>query len=281
MIKKTDLTGMRFGNRLVIQNECDVDDWININKPVPSETRHYYLCKCLNCGAIIPTHRCNLMKNPPKRCVFCSNIGNHHDVKTETNSWVVKNNDAMCNVMYKSTCVTFVVDLNDYEKVNAYTWRISKKKNKYYVVSGSSKKGTMLYLHQLILGENSDGMEIDHIDGNSLNNRKSNLRFVTHQQNVDNIIATRIDNMIGIRGISFDKKAGKYTVDFHYHGTRVYFKPWNTIEEAVYCRFVAESMFGLTMLVSNPIAKQYYLEDEYIKSEIKQYVHSKIAKATV
>jgi hypothetical protein len=37
-------------------------------------------------------------------------------------------------------------------------------------------------MHQILLGK-KEGLEIDHINGNGLDNRRSNLRFVTRQQN--------------------------------------------------------------------------------------------------
>ena len=282
-MNRIDLTGQRFGNRIVVKDKCVAEDWERINKPIPSEMSKYSLCKCTNCGAIIPTDRRRIFSNPPKRCVFCSNIGNHYNLNTSTNSWVINSDTAICNVLYQGKVVSFVIDADDYDLVSQKTWRISKKKNKFYVVSGSFKKKTSVYLHQLIMNETKDGMEIDHIDGNSLNNRKSNLRFVTHQENVDNLKATRIDNSIGIRGISRDKRSKKYIVDFNYHGQRIYFKPWKTIEEAVYCRKCVEEIFGLNLVNSNPISKYYELNNSDVKSEIEKYVFSKVntAKAAV
>lgn len=252
-------------------------DWIKINKPIPNDISKYVLGKCLNCGMILPSDRTNLRRQPPKRCVFCSNIGNHFNVDSNTNSWVLQDEVAMCNVIFHGKVITFYIDSDQYDNVSKYTWRISQKRNKYYVISGSKKKNTMIYLHQMILGKPEDGLEIDHIDGNSLNNRKSNLRYVTHLQNVDNVKATRIDNTIGIRGISYNKRNKSYVVDFNYHGNRFYFKQWKTLEEAVYCRYCAEKQFGMNLVESNPLFEQYRLEDESLKLEIQNYVLDKIS----
>lgn len=273
-----NLVGQVFGNREVIREECTREDWLNIGLKVPSRTDKYKLTKCRNCGRVLPTLLRNMIEYPPKRCVFCSNIGNHSHVETDTNSWAIYEDYAVCNVIFKGKVVSFYIDSNEYEKVSRLTWRISQKRQKYYVITGSAKKGTMIYLHSYIYGPHDDDMEIDHIDGNSLNNRRANLHVVTRQENIDNQIATRIDNTIGIRGISFDKRNRKYTVDFNYHGVRYYTKQWNTIEEAVWCRYCYEEHFGIHALQNNPLANQYYILPNEKKDEIKQYVTSKILR---
>lgn len=268
--------GQIFGRREVIGNKCEERDWTDLGLRVPLRPDKYLLTKCLNCGTVIPSERKNLFCQPPKRCIMCSNIGNHSSIKTNTNTWAVYDDYAVCNVTYGGGIVSFYIDADDYENISGRTWRISKKRQKYYVVSGSHKKGTMVYLHDEVFGAEKSGAEIDHIDGNSLNNRKSNLRLVDRQGNIDNQIATRIDNMIGIRGIVYVGSHKKFKVDFHYHGTRVYTKEWDTIEEAVWCRFCLEEHFGLSAIKSNPLAKQYFTLSEDKKNEIQQYVLTKI-----
>ena len=54
---------------------------------------------------------------------------------------------------------------------------------------------------------NPKGMDIDHIDGNSLNNRKENLRICTRSQNCSNKKVRR-DSRSGYKGV-YIKKGGK------------------------------------------------------------------------
>lgn len=268
--------GQIFGNREVIKNTCSDTDWTKIGVRIPSRKDKYVLTKCLNCGAILPCEISNLRRQPPKRCVFCSNIGNHSNVKTNTNTWALYDDVAVCNVVYQNQVVSFFIDVLDYEKVSKYVWRISKKKQKYYAITGSSKRGTMRYLHDMILENRNDELETDHIDGNSLNNKRNNLRIVSHQDNVDNQRATRIDNQIGIRGVVYCRSRKKYKVDFHYHGRRFYTKEWNTIEEAVWCRYCFEDYFGLPAIKNNFLATQYLTLDTSKKDAIQQYVLGQI-----
>jgi hypothetical protein len=43
-----------------------------------------------------------------------------------------------------------------------------------------------LRMHRLIMGQPPNGREVDHINGDGLNNRRSNLRWATRQQNCQN-----------------------------------------------------------------------------------------------
>lgn len=267
--------GQTFGNRVVIADRCQDSDWLDIGKKIPSEPRKYRLTKCLNCGRVMPTLTTNLLKTPPKKCVFCSNIGNHSGVSVATNTWAAYETYAVCNITTTDGIVSTYISIDDYDAARNYTWRVSKKRQKYYVVSGSFKKGTQLYLHNMVAGK-VDGLEVDHIDGNSLNNRRENLRMVSRQDNIDNQRATRIDNKIGIRGIAYSTRDKCFKVDFNYHGVRFYTKHWSSIEEAVWCRKCFEDFFGINALASNPLAEQYYTLPDVKRVEIEQYVHQQI-----
>ena len=122
-----------------------------------------------------------------------------------------------------------------------------------------------------------DKSEIDHIDGNSLNNKRENLRLVSRQENVDNVKALRTDNMTGFKGVSYDWKHDKYAVDFTYHNKRIYVKPWNTLEESVYCRKCLEEHFGLYFVENNELYEKHMLKNENVKRYIEKYVESKLA----
>lgn len=196
----------------------------------------------------------------------------------EKNQFIELKDCYLMKVQYKNIWYDVYIDKDDYEIVSSRHWRTSHKKRKVYIVSGSKAKNNVVYLHNFIMNYvYQDKKEIDHIDGNSLNNRKSNLRLVSRQANIDNT-KVRIDNKIGIRGVSYSKKEKKYVCDFTYHKTRYYFKHWNTCEQAVYCRKFAEEYFGIETLSKNPLAKQYLtLSDEEAKI-IKQEVHNKISR---
>lgn len=72
------------------------------------------------------------------------------------------------------------IDKEDFDIANQCNWKIREDSKTVYALN--SKKG---FLHRLI-NNTPINMETDHIDGNGLNNRKSNLRAVDGKTNALN-----------------------------------------------------------------------------------------------
>jgi hypothetical protein len=94
-----------------------------------------------------------------------------------------------------------VVDEEDYEWLNKYTWKVANKfceANRYVItiVELDGKQKTIL-MHRMIM-KPSDGVYVDHINGNKLDNRRCNLR-----------LCTIAENNLNKRGSSY-KKSSKY-----------------------------------------------------------------------
>lgn len=87
-----------------------------------------------------------------------------------------------------------IVDDEDYEYLNQFNWSIIKASHSYYALRNLkriNKKQPKILMHRLILGLNSKNEHADHIDGNGLNNQKSNLRKCSHQQNMKNRLSAK------------------------------------------------------------------------------------------
>lgn len=130
-----------------------------------------------------------------------------------------------------------IIDIEDVQKAKLHKWRTTKKRNKLYVVTGN-RDSEILYYARYVLGYTGEN-EVDHINGDSLNNRKYNLRIIDRPSNCLNM-QLKINNVTGIRGISYDKKYNKFTIDFTKKKQRIYFKPLKIFEEAVYLRYLCE-----------------------------------------
>lgn len=82
-----------------------------------------------------------------------------------------------------------LIDDEDFELVNQYSWHASFSHNKVYAstrMSMMNGRRNILFMHRLIMNAPSH-LEVDHKDGDSLNNTRSNLRLATHAQNQMNI----------------------------------------------------------------------------------------------
>lgn len=101
-----------------------------------------------------------------------------------------------------------MVDDEDFEELARRKWcpNFCKHTNKTYVVrtlsAGESSIKKVVKLHRFLLGF-PIGVQVDHIDGNTLNNQRKNLRTCTPSQNMSN--RARSDN----RSSSLYKGVGK------------------------------------------------------------------------
>lgn len=105
-----------------------------------------------------------------------------------------------------------LVDDEDYEWLSQFKWHFHPGGGSGPARFGyaSSKMGgnRKTYMHRLILGAGA-GQEVDHIDRNSLNNQRANLRFATRSQQTAN--SERPMPTSGYRGVCVLPNAGPPT----------------------------------------------------------------------
>jgi hypothetical protein len=80
------------------------------------------------------------------------------------------------------------IDADDFAWLSAFKWRASHSgRSKFYAVRSARIEGVErnLYMHRVI-ADAPAGYDVDHVNGNSLDNRRCNLRVCTHAQNLRN-----------------------------------------------------------------------------------------------
>jgi len=81
--------------------------------------------------------------------------------------------------------IKILIDDEDFEKANFGKKLFVKNSGFVVIVSHSNNKTKHTFLHKVIMPARK-GLQVDHINGNRLDNRKSNLRICTHAENQRN-----------------------------------------------------------------------------------------------
>ena len=109
-----------------------------------------------------------------------------------------------------------LVDDADYLYLNQFKWHINKQnRNNFYArtVIYQNKKRIGIVMHRLLL--KCEGKIIDHISGDGLDNRRSNIRCCTKSENLLNR-RININNNSGYKGVSWFKVVKKWRAQIQY-----------------------------------------------------------------
>lgn len=121
-----------------------------------------------------------------------------------------------------------LVDWREYSKVKDYGWYLSKDSHSYYLKA--NKGGSSISYHNFCYG--SEGYLVDHIDGNSLNNLRSNIRVCTPSQNQANQKLQSKSKSSQFKGVTFNKLKNKWIAQIGYEGNRIYLGQFESEKEA-------------------------------------------------
>lgn len=111
-----------------------------------------------------------------------------------------------------------LVDDTDYELLKQHTWFVHKGLYSHYAVRNEKDdigKFRFVWMHREIM-QTPDGFLTDHIDGNGLNNQRTNLRVCTAQQNQHNR-APHKNCSSKYKGVSWKNSGKKWVVRIHHN----------------------------------------------------------------
>lgn len=132
-----------------------------------------------------------------------------------------------------------IIDAVDVSLVNGRNWCALVQPSGVYAVS-KGKKG-LVRMHRIITHA-PDGMQVDHVSGNGLDNRRSNLRLATASQNRCNT-GLRSNNTSGIKGVTWDKYNRKWRAQIRWLGKVQYLGCYADKAEAQAAYAVASEKF--------------------------------------
>lgn len=137
--------------------------------------------------------------------------------------------DKNCNEVCRA-----IIDVDDIWKVKEYRFRLSSDG---YV---RTKRNT-LFIHRIIL-DCPQGMVVDHINGNKLDNRKYNLRICSQATNACNRTVLGKNNTSGYKGVNVLKN-GTFTANISVKSRKIHLGTFKTIDDAIKARQIAADKY--------------------------------------
>lgn len=163
----------------------------------------------------------------------------------------------------------FIIDKCDLDSVITRKWRMWKNR----VYTGNKMP---ISISQYLIPNTEKGMSIDHINQNPFDNRRSNLRVITQQENTQNrcLMST---NVSGFAGIWFDKSRNKWCSEIKYNYLKCFLGRYDSLEDACYVRYVAEELvFGEYRSTTNDKRLLPIANNCKNKSSLNEYVSRKL-----
>lgn len=128
-----------------------------------------------------------------------------------------------------------LVDDEVFEELNQFKWcAIKSPRGKFYAVRnaylGGGRSKTIL-MHRVILNAPA-GLQVDHIDGESLDNHRANLRLATDQQNKQNQERPHRNNKLGVKGVCWCADRKKYQSSIRHNGKLIHLGRFESLADA-------------------------------------------------
>ncbi|GHU69151.1 hypothetical protein FACS1894184_12630 [Clostridia bacterium] len=188
--KKIDHTGQRFGKLVVIEQAGKT-----------KQGYYRWRCKC-DCGNEIVCSGAHLRSGRTRSCGHC------YRLEYEQIEGHVK-----CTA--NTTGSFFLFDVEDYDRVVGYNWRMSE-----YGYVSCWKDNEVVKLHRLLL-DAPVNLFVDHINGCPNDCRKDNLRLVTPHENAFN---TRLykNNKTGYKGVFWHERMRRFQASIRFSGKHIH-----------------------------------------------------------
>lgn len=223
-----DLTGQKFGRLTVLYKTRKIHGDIN------------WMCKC-DCGKNIEVCGGHLRSGHTKSCGCyredrlkerARDETSNSAVKVYRNNFDIDSDLGFCNFRKDGG---FVFDPEDYDKLKDYSWH---NNGHGYAVSRESETQKQIFAHRIIT-DCPDELVVDHINHDTLDNRKSNLRVCTHSENMRNM-KKPVRNTSGVKGVYFDKSANRWRAEIKVNGKKTYIGVFEKLDDAKIAREKAE-----------------------------------------
>ena len=241
MSRLVNMIGMRYGRLTVTQR---AESKVNSH----GEKQTSWLCQC-DCGNQVVVTRRALITGNTKSC-GCLYKEVVKTASKKMNQYIF--GDGVVTG-YTSKGDSFFVDIEDYPKIKDYCWR---KNQDGYIVTTVDRAN--VFLHRL-LTKAPPGFVVDHINHDTTDNRRQNLRVVTQSQNMQNACFEGT-NISGMVGVNWDEKMKKWHARINVNKETIQLGYYEDFDDAVAARKIAEEKYFGEYSYTNSMAVSKLVE---------------------
>lgn len=247
---KYDLSGQRFGRLTVIERA-----------PPPDTVKHkstsYWRCKC-DCGNEVVVRRNNLTQGIAKSCGCYKNDVNRKHKKENT----ISVSDGVATFS-DTQGKTFQVDATDIDKISHLYWSV-RRSYPHYVFAFMN--GQKISLHRFLLDAQTNDI-VDHVNRDTTDNRRANLRICTTQNNTRNK-SLPVNNTSGVIGVCRES-GGKWRAYITLNDVNYKLYSGDDKDQAIRRRLLAEKVYFGEFAPQQHLFEKYGIEvNSYISASV-------------
>lgn len=247
---KENLSGRRFGKLIVLEQ---AEDYV---EPKSGHHKARWVCQC-DCGSEPIIVLQSNLKSKTSGTKSCGCINKELAALLASKGYKHKTNKYDLSGKYgigwtSNTNKEFYFDLEDYEIIKDYCWSENVNTKGYHslVAYDRTLKKCVTMFHLIV------GKRYDHINRNSFDNRKENLRPATQQENNFNKSLSS-KNTSGFTGVYFDRRYETWWSSIKISGKTIRLGTFKNKADAIKARLEAEAQYY------GEFAPQKHLFEEY------------------
>lgn len=169
------------------------------------------------------------------------------------------------------------VDKEDYDVLSKFNWSYTSPDG-YAVRKGrrNTDEPRTVHMHRVIMKAKPE-QQLDHINGDKLDNRKANLRFATTQENSFNRKKPDVDCTSQYKGVLKRKKAKSWEARIKFNDRALHLGSYrNEIEGAMAYNEAAKIMFGEFARLND-----VYEAPDHIKRHVAEKCHQRLKEESI
>jgi hypothetical protein len=241
----------------VLYKKCtDCNEWFEASESnfgINKNTKSGFNERCKSCQAIHNHNKYESNKEKYKESII-QKIKNNELYNSEFNDYILEGEIIKLILKTKNKEVITIIDTDELERVKSLGLRWTVKNisdsqqqyaraGKWELVNGELKLKSY-YLH-ILLADVKNGGDVDHINHNTLDNRKSNLREITTSENTRNRKSKNTNNKSGYRNVCWNKQKEQWMVQLHLEGKNKILGYFDNVDEAgVFAEQMRKKYYG-------------------------------------